>query len=158
MRFWSLLLILLIVFLIILLLNRKVNKVSGKRIASQLKKADKRYDEYISKRINEYIIKHDNFEFDKDVLADESLELLRPQIETIISYVNAAQGKAIEVNHPNGFFPNAAPLCEHLFYKKQKSRGKELKPDDEKRLHEAFKDSIKADLSERIFKLKAGEI
>jgi hypothetical protein len=158
MRIWTLVLILLVVFLIVMLLNRRVNKVSGKRIADLLKKTDKRYDEFISKRIDEHIIKKNDFNLDKDRLAKESTDLLKPQIETIISHINAAQGKSIEVNYKKGFFPNVAPLCEHLFLKKERSRQKELSREDENRLFTAFEDSIKADISERSFKLKAGEI
>lgn len=156
--FISLLLILFIVLLLILVLNRRVNKITGRRIAALLKACDKRYKNFIEKKINEHIIHHDNFDFDKDQIAHEAMELLKPQAETVISYINAAQGTEISVNYTDGTFPNVASLSEHLFLKKLKNRGKELKPDDEQRVFEAFTDSIKADISERIFKLKSETI
>ncbi len=145
-----------IVVLLIFLgfLGNQEAKKTTKKIKKYLTALEDKYEDFIEKRLTLSILKKDTFDVDVDDILRQSIVIMKPEIEGILSDINATDLSTITVNANLKYFSNAVSLVNSLFQKSRAAEDKQLSPEDEESLYECVKDAIRADIAKRVLDFK----
>ena len=133
-------------------------KKAGKKVSQGLKNLEQKYNDYVSKSINSFILKQDHLDIDHDLLLQQSLQVLKPDIDALIFHINASKNKYIQLTYESVYFRNAAAILENLTADNQRPAAKNLSDVEKESIYNAFADAIKSDLLSRTLTLKTGQV
>jgi Glu-tRNA(Gln) amidotransferase subunit E-like FAD-binding protein len=157
----AILFIILIIGLFILLnyfLQGRAHRKTNKKILELLHTAERKYAQYIEKKITCDILDHNQIELDVDDILREAFVIIKPELESLVGFINNNFSGSNTVNADSGMFNNAISTIDKLLKKTAKKTTMEISFDEEKELYEKFYDAIKADLTQRMIDLKTGKI
>ncbi len=153
---WEIIIIVTVALLVVgLIMNYNSAKTASKKAAQLLQIIDKKYVEFINKRISMSIISNDSVDFDTDSIIAETLVLLKPDIEGLIGLINSTSVSNINIQYLSEHFQSLTTITDSMFTASYRSKDKKLAKAEEQDYLQAFKDSIAADLSRRILDLKS---
>jgi len=152
---WTIIITATIVLLIVLgIFISKDTKKQAKKAKELIKAFDKKYADYINAKVNYSIIKNNDEKIDKELMKNEVMIILKPDISGLISFINSSDYSSVSVNYKSSYFNNVVSLTEELFNKKGKNKNDLLSDEDEKDLFTAFEDAIISDLTNRILNIE----
>jgi len=128
------------------------------RIKSLLSELDNKYAEFIEKRITYSILDKNDVDIDKKAVLEEAVIILKPQINALISLINATTVKKVKTELYSEYFSNIISVADSMFLKSQTNDSKRLTGEDEQRIRTAFYDAINSDIAKRILDLKTSTL
>lgn len=158
MNIWILIIIVLLILIVFVTYygNKESNK-AGQEAAIILSRIEEKYGEFVERKIRNRILTYSNFDLNQDKIIEEAIILLKPDIEGLISHINATTYSRPKTTYEAKYFSNIPHLTNEMFIKSTKSKNDSLSEKDEQDIFEGFKDGMKADLLHRITELKDGE-
>ena len=144
----------LILFIIAAIAGSADSNRAGRKAAKILKTIDKKYNDYIEKRINLNILQKDQIDIEEVKLIEDTITILTPEIEALIAHINATIYSSVEVKHNSPYFENAVSLAEEYFRKTGKSETKNLSKKEADKLFASIKAGVTSDLKQRILNMK----
>ncbi|MCB9235234.1 MAG: hypothetical protein H6581_26500 [Bacteroidia bacterium] len=153
MNYFSLIIILAILGLIGLgvwyfLMSREAAK-AAKRASDLLKEIDEKYEKFATQQLSNNILGNGSQVIDPRKLNRDLMVFLKPQVDALISHINATTIAQVSISYRSKYFPNLVTMTESSFRTSQSSPGRRLLGHDENRFYEAIKDGVAADLAKR---------
>jgi hypothetical protein len=87
--------------------NKALNAIA--RIDSM----EEKYETYIERNIHSHILEKHDLQVDPDLLAQDTLRFILPDINGLISLINTTTHTTVEINHTAQYFPNLVSLTEN---------------------------------------------
>lgn len=158
MGFWEIILIIggvfVVIFIIALIASSFDTKRASKKAIEILKNLEKKYEDYVERRINLNILKNDEINIEQSKLVDDTIIILTPEIEALVAHINATIYSSIEIDYEAKYFKNMVTLAEQFFRKTGDSKTKNLNKKDVDKLFASVKSSIISDLKRRILNME----
>ena len=142
----------------LLLLGLYLSYAASLRAQALFRSLDKKYESFVRKSITSEMVGQEDYRIDTEKLMEETLLVIKPDIEAIIAHINATDVSDVRVKRASKFFKNAARISEEFYEKRNKNKRNSLTQNDINRFNLAFKDAIIADLTQRKVDLKLGKI
>lgn len=157
MSFWAILGIVLVGLIILGVVTNKMEaKKASKKAASLFKHIDTKYENFVEKSISYNILNKEKLKFDIDKLCFETMQLIKPEIQSLIALINSTSTDEVSLDYNSRHFNSVVSYAESFFTKSKKSKDKMLSKEDENKFYESFEDAITADLKTRALDLKSG--
>jgi uncharacterized protein (UPF0333 family) len=141
--------IVVLLFVIFAVFGDHAAKSVGKKAKKLMISLDLKYEDFVEKRITLNILKNESFDIDIEKITEEALMILKPDIDGVISQINANSMSTAEIDYDSKYFKNAVSLINSLYRKKFTYSNKMLARGDEIEFNYCFRDGIKADLAKR---------
>lgn len=153
---WLIIIIILVVvlFFVFARIGGKASKEAGREAARLLAKIEQKYDEFLDRKIRNRILTYSDFDINKDKIIDDALIILKPDIDGLIAHINATIYSSARTSYSATFFTNIPHLVNEMFVKSKKNKDNNLTKAEEEEMHNAFKDAIKADILQRLVRLR----
>lgn len=142
-------------FLIFWWLGTKESKQAGKKAEKILKNIEQKYDDYLQRKIDHQVLKHENFDLDRDKAFREVMVLLKPDIQSLISLINATIYSDTRTEYQAQYFSNIPHITNEMFEKSTKRKNDSLTKEDEEKIYAAFETAVRSDITNRISRLSS---
>lgn len=136
--------------------GNKESSKAGKKAAKILTVIETKYNNYTETKINNRILADNSLEIDQGKLSKEVMKLIKPDIDGLISHINATTYSGARTSYDAKHFTNIPPLINEMFEKSTKRKDDTLTAEDENDFLTAFKEGVESDLISRLNKLKIG--
>jgi hypothetical protein len=141
-------------FILFAAIGHQLQLQAGKKASDLFKKLDNDYEDFINELIT-HKFASGNFDISKEDLREEVWTFIKPDIEGVFSHINATELSDVKIKYKSKYFDNLCRLAESFFELRKKTQNL-LTETDRKRMLEVAKDSIEADLSKKMLRLKSG--
>lgn len=148
--------ILLLIVAILAFFGFRLSHNAGKKAAKIIKTIDEKYLDYIEKSMSSYLLSEKNDEIDTQKICEEALIILKPEVDAVISHINATDLSDVKINYESIFFKNTVTLAESFFEKRHKRNTDLISQNDIDKFYQAVKDAVKADVTRRVIDWKTG--
>ncbi len=150
-EFLVFILIILLVYIIFSNIFGKQKKiVKGDKIKILFKKLDEKYNSFLKKNVDNVFLTSDNYKNEINKLIDLSFTILKPEIKSIYTIVKLSSINKIKIDYNSEFFESNLAISEALYNRNFKIN--RLTEKDESNFYNSFKESIKADLMQKLYK------
>lgn len=122
--------------------------------AGRLKAMETKYNDYAEKYIQNHLLEVNDLEVDTEVLAKDCLQIIKPDLDGLISLINSNTYSIVQIDYTADYFPNLAGLTEDYFRQSQKNKSRRLTLEEEENFRNIALDAIQADLKKRLLDLK----
>lgn len=150
--------ILVVLFIVAAIAGTKSSKKAGQKAADLLREIDNKYAEFADQKTSLSIIENNELKIDEEEFAEKAFGILKPRIDGLIVFINKVNYSNVDVELQANYFQNVASYIEHAFDQSQENEKKELTKEQETEIYEAFKDAIKADITQRKLDARTGNI
>lgn len=162
-----------LVFLVIILLfliirhllrnnqNRKMQRRKPERdpkAGEFLQAIDAKYQHFVEKRIPLNILNSNSIEMNIEDLSRETFTILKPDIDGLITHIEASDIIEPEINYSSKYFKNVEALIYRTYRTTYNKSQPSPPPYNRDAFYDAFQDAIKADLTDRSIDLKNADI
>ncbi|MEO1450474.1 MAG: hypothetical protein AAFV07_13165 [Bacteroidota bacterium] len=129
--------------------RKEINMVFG-----QLEES---YQQFVKKRLTLAMIEEQDLESGFEKIKGEAMQVLKPQIDSLISLVEAETFQNMRLQFKPRFFVSAKILVEKFSRTPSAGLSAEQQQQNRDQLRMAFQDGIMADLTQQSLALKTGE-
>lgn len=134
-------------------LSHRAAKKAGKLI----KEIEDKYVLFIISRFSYQVVQADNLEVDQQKIGEEAMAILKPQIDGLISHINATDMGSVRTSVDSKIFPNLISLTNQFFETSKASEDGKLGKQEEAEVYQAVREAIQADITHKSLKLEMGE-
>jgi len=131
--------------------NRK-----GRAAAERIVQMEQKYNDFVGKYIENHILQKDDFEVDFDQLVTDATQVIKPDLDGLLSLVNSTTYSIVSVKIEPQYFPNLVSLTDDFFRQSQSNKTKRLTEQNESDYYAAAKEAIEADIRKRLLDLQVG--
>ena len=138
------------------LLGNKEQKKLSARTNLLMEEIDNKYEDFIEKRLNMALLKQEKEVFDIEKLHKNAFIILKPEIDGLMAFINAYTRLYDSSMYHSKYFKSIIPIIVSILKKMEQKGYSSLSAQDEKKIYTAFQDAIRADLTQRVLDLNAG--
>ncbi|MEM7370864.1 MAG: hypothetical protein AAF587_19775 [Bacteroidota bacterium] len=135
---------------------RQINQVRRKTI-SLIKELEEKYAQVIRQRFTLAVLEDQDMDTVKDTIEEEMLTIIKPNIEAIISHVNAIEVKDVALTYKASTFFGLPRIVEELLMERKMQPNIKLGSAHEEKLYASLRSGMKADIAQRILNWKTGQ-
>lgn len=142
-------------------LGFRLSAVAGKTAGKLFKVLDHKYENFTEKLIAAGVVTEGAekiIQLDKTTMSEDIFTVIKPEVDGLISHINATDLSDVKVKYISKYFKNAVRMCEEFFEKRHQHSSHILNEKDKERFYTAFKEAILADITERMVNLQIGQI
>ncbi len=156
MIFLGIIFLVITIFTVLVVFGGNESRKDGQKTKQMIMVMETKYADFSDKRISIIFINDNKTDFDVEKLTNEIMVVLKPDIDGLISFINAGTYSGVKVEHTSKYFANLPSLASEMFKIKAERPDKVLNQQDEKEIFNSVKDAVKSDLTNKLVNLKYG--
>ncbi len=147
------------IFVILVIFGGRLSANAASRAAKIIMEIDKKYENFVQKKLTVSVLKKSDLSIDKEMIKEEVMIILKPDIEALISQISATKNASdVKIKYNSNYFQNLKSLAEKYYRITNDRNSPILSHEENEEFFEAIRTGINADLTKRVLDLESGNL
>lgn len=136
-------------------LGNRLTLNASKKIGTIVQELDHTYSSALEAKL---LVSNQNMHNEIQILVDELFVLIKPQVDSLIFYINSVSLSDIHSNYSSFYFSNVLSLAESYCTRRHQNSSYFVTDKDEEKMYQVLKEAIIADLNKRLIRNKISDL